>query len=129
MSSQLATACRLLARLELGCRLFATPGESYLGLLANHDDDIAGALLPTEDEDVSAAVAAAFRESGIEVHVRGRKSIVLDRPSMLAQIRLFGVGHGVGKRASPEKRLAVSRVHDHVGRTPSPPAEKPTACL
>src|SRR5262249_61362772 len=52
---------------------------------------------------------AACREAGITVHMRGRKSVVLYRPSMLAQIRLFGVGHGVGKRASAEKTLAVSR--------------------
>src|SRR6516164_585279 len=36
-----------------------------------------------------------------------RKSIVLYRASMLAQIRLFGVGHGVGKTAGRENWLAV----------------------
>ena len=41
---------------------------------------------------------------------------------MLAQIRLFGVGHGVGKTGGLEYWPQFSTVHGHVRRTPSPPA-------
>jgi hypothetical protein len=55
---------------------------------------------------------AAFRTA--ESGRRGKKgrrghprSAIPDRTSLLAQIRLFGVGHGVGKGAGRENRLAV----------------------
>ena len=35
------------------------------------------------------------------------RSAIPDRTSLLAQIRLFGVGHGVGNEAARENRLAV----------------------
>jgi hypothetical protein len=51
-----------------------------------------------------------FSESGCRGKTGRRghpRSAIPDRTSLLAQIRLFGVGHGVGKGAGRENRLAI----------------------
>jgi hypothetical protein len=57
----------------------------------------------------------------MNVRFEGPRPAIPERTSLLAQIRRFGVGHGVGNSARRELEQLFSSTHGRVGRTPSPP--------
>ena len=82
-------------------------------------------ILPTEDEDVSAAVAAAFRESGIVVREDfGTIESFEKTPSGVRMHLLEGRRPATSAEAALAV-VAVGWVADTAGLEPRPPASRP----